>query len=342
MKKKDKRIMRRSALRTALKMSIGIIASVLIAQLIGLEFAASTCIVTLLGIQSTKRDTLRTAGQRIISIAYTIGIAIGVAIFIGSGILDFCIAVLILALITFLLEWTATLSINVVVLVHMFLQQVPFTGELILNEVIRVMVGLLIALAINWRMPTKENEFKQDMSDIEHSIENMLNTFAEILRGNDRTLQESGTHLKDLEQALDNGMENAYTFANNNLSSHAQYYMKYISMRKTDALILYKLYLYMQKLDGPTVLSGQLADLMDCVGHAAAIEHPMDEACEKAALLSRSLSKAPIPSTKNELSDITIIHLMKECLEEMLEAKQQFIKALSDEEYKRYLTSEHH
>lgn len=51
-------------MRMAARVAIGVVLSVLIARLLQLQFAASTCIVTLLGIQSTKRDTYRTAVQR--------------------------------------------------------------------------------------------------------------------------------------------------------------------------------------------------------------------------------------------------------------------------------------
>lgn len=345
----QKKIVHRTNLRTALRMSIGIIVSVLIAQMIGLEFAASTCIVTMLGIQATKRDTLRTAGARIVSIAYTICIALAVYWLIGSGIVEFCIAVVILALITYLLGWTSTLSINVVVLVHMFLQQVPFTADLVLNEIMRVMVGLVIALIINWRLPTRENEFKADMVDIENTMAHMMNSLAEVLRGRIEADDDMDHHLKELEQSLSSAMDNAYAFANNNLSSHAKYYMKYVSFRKMEALILYKAFLYLQKLQtskayagqAATGYSGQLADYIDAAAHSIAIEHPIDEAEAKLAELNNSLDEAELPTTKADLNYFILIHQTKECFDEMADAKKEFIDELSDEEREIYLTTEH-
>lgn len=159
-------------------------------------------------------------------------------------------AVTILTLVTFIIGWNPTLSINVVVLVHLFLKNLPFTSGLIINEIVRVLIGLSVALMINWRMPTKENEFKKDMIYIEQLMHRILNSIADMLRGKtsvqsynaDNTLPktksdaESNTCIEkdmiDLESHLKSGMNSAYAFANNDLSSHARYYMNYISLRE--------------------------------------------------------------------------------------------------------------
>lgn len=333
--------MSRENLRTAMRMAIGIIVSVIIAQFAGLEFATSTCIVTLLGIQSTKRDTIRTAGQRIISLAYTILLAVLIAKFFGVDLAAFCIGVIILAVITYVIGWNSTLSINVVVLVHLFLQQMPFTAALLENEILRVFIGLVVALIINWRMPTKEREFLKDMADIENTLEHALNTLASVLRGEEKLTAEFGDHLKGLGDTLQSGMDNAYTFANNNLSSHAKYYMHYISLRKTDTLILFNIYHFVREDIAVNEYTMKLADCMDEFGHSIALEHPMDDLEQKREDLNHAIAEASLPATKKELRDRSLIFFISGSIQEMVEAKEQFIDALSDEEKEHYWTREH-
>lgn len=329
-------------MRMAVRVAAGIILSVVLAQLIGLAFAASTCIVTLLGIQATKRETLQTAGMRIVSIAYTMVIAVAIDKIMGVNINSFMAAVVILTFLTYVIGWNGTLSINVVVLVHMFIQETAFTGGLILNEVIRVMLGLIIALAINWRLPTKENEFLDDMSRIEKTMEDIMKKFANIMRGTEKLTEELGQHLKDLEETLRSGMDNAYTFSNNDLSHHAKYYMHYISLRETEALILYKVYLYIQKLSNRDIRAERMADYMDAIGHSIAMEHPMDDTRDKLKAVTDSLDSASLPTNKNDLNDIAMLYFIKGSLEEMMQAKDDFINELTEAEIERYWREEHH
>ena len=116
--KKIRQNITKDNMRMAVRVAAGIILSVVLAQLIGLAFAASTCIVTLLGIQATKRETLQTAGMRIVSIAYTMVIAVAIDKIMGVNINSFMVAVVILTFLTYVIGWNGTLSINVVVLVH--------------------------------------------------------------------------------------------------------------------------------------------------------------------------------------------------------------------------------
>jgi|GEM_PF-1056061 len=336
--------MTRDNLRTAGRIAIGVILSVIIAQAVGLKFAASTCIVTLLGIQATKRDTLRTAGQRIVSIAYTVAFALLANHLLGPTMGAFCVALIILCLFTYLIGWNGTLSVNVVVLVHLFLQQLPFTSGLILNELIRVFIGLVIALAINWRMPAKEEEFLADMALIEKTMEQMLQTFAAILRGRNVDSRKLEGQLKALETSLDNGMDNAYIFANNNLSDHAQYYMHYIALRKTEVFILYGVY----KLIGDINVATDndyfdlTADYMEALAHSIALEHPMDDTMAKKAQLDQALTDADLPATQHAFHNRAILLFILSSLEEMLKAKQDFIDELTDDLRERYWTDEHH
>lgn len=331
----------RDNLRIALRTAIGIILSVIIAKAAGLQFAASTCIITMLGIQSTKRDTLRTAVQRIVSLAFTLAIAILVETVVGPSLMAFCISVTVLALITFVIGWNPTLSINVVVLVHLFLQNEPFTGALIGNEIIRVLIGLSIALVINWRMPNKENEFRKDMKDIEQKMQSILNSAACILRGAEADKAETAKAVSELDNCLKKGMNNAYIFANNNLSSHAKYYMDYISLRESESMIISNVCSYAGQIEICDETTGVLADLVDGIAHCIALEHPLDVLAETHKRLETAIDSEPLPQNKTELKNRAIVYFIKGSLDEMLGQKQSFIDEITDEERSRYWTEEH-
>jgi uncharacterized membrane protein YgaE (UPF0421/DUF939 family) len=204
------------------------------------------------------------------------------------------------------------------------------------------MMGLIIALAINWRLPTKEDEFLEDMSKIEKTIQNIMAKFAGIMRGTEKVTDDIALHLKELEVFLHSGMDNAYTFANNDLSHHAKYYMHYVAMRETEAFILYKVYVYIQKLSTLDINAHKMADYMDSIGHCVAMEHPMDDTKDKLKIVTEALDSAPLPTNKTQLSDLALLYFIKESLEEMMQAKDDFIKELTIAEIERYWSEEHH
>ncbi len=328
--------MSKDNLLMAVRITLGIILTVIIAQLIGLQFAASTCIVTMLGIHATKRETLKTAGKRLISILYTIAIAVLIYLLMGNALPAFCISLAILTFLTYAIGWNGTLSINVVVLVHLFIQDVPFSGGLLLNEFIRVMLGLVIALAVNFRLPTKENEFRKDMDDIENTIRVMLHSFAEILRGKGAVTDELGEHLKSLGKSLDSGMDNAYAFANNDLSPHAQYYMHYIALRKTETFILYNIYLYLKKLDKTDSCTCSIADYVDSMADCIEMERPLDDVHRKLEIVNKCIDELELPKNKDDMKNISLVFYIKGNLERMVAAKMEFIDELDPEAIKRY------
>jgi uncharacterized membrane protein YgaE (UPF0421/DUF939 family) len=324
-------------MRMALRIFAGIIVSVLIAQGIGLKFAASTSIVTLLGIQATKKETIRTAVLRVISIAYTIGIAYLIYRFFGVTVFSFCLAVLILTFLTYLLGWNSTLSVNVVVLVHLFMQQLPFTGALIVNETIRVVIGMLIALAINWRQPDREDEFISDMANIEQMMSHILATFANILRGNEKCTEELSRHLTELKDYLASGKSNAYFFANNNLAPHAAYYMHYISMRQAQSLMLYIIYRYIEKMDDISSCPKEIISYADAIARGVALGHDRDEIAEQAENAAEALNRGRLPETQEVFLNLSLCYSVKRGCDEIVEAQNDFIASLTDEERSRYL-----
>ena len=321
----------------ALRIFTGIIVSVLIAQGLGLKFAASTSIVTLLGIQATKKETIRTAVLRVVSIAYTIGIAYFIYRFLGVTIPGFCAAVLILTFLTYILGWNSTLSVNVVVLVHLFMQQLPFTGGLIINEIIRVVIGMLVALAINWRQPDREGEFLHDMTNIEQMMSHILATFANILRGNEKCTEELSRHLTELKDHLASGKSNAYFFANNNLAPHAAYYMHYISMRQAQSLMLYIIYRYIKKIEDISSCPKEIIRYVDALGQGIVLGHGQDEIVKQAENAAAAMNGGALPATREIFLNLSLCYSVKRGCDEIVEAQNDFIASLTDEERSRYL-----
>lgn len=132
------------------KISLGIVVSILIAEFIGVDFAPSTGVVALLSIQDTKKKTVLTAVRRVITFVYTMFICFKANQYLRTTIGAFGLAVFLVVMPSVLLGWADTLSINIVIAVHMFIMNQPFDQHLMMNETYRVAIGLLVALVLNF------------------------------------------------------------------------------------------------------------------------------------------------------------------------------------------------
>lgn len=106
-------------------------------------------------------------------------------------------------------------------------------------------------------------------------------------------------------------------------------------------MIISKICSYAKQLETTGASAGSLADFIDIIAHCIALEHPLDVLADSHKELESAISDEPLPSSQKELKDRAIIYFIKGSLEEMLDQKQAFINGISDEERRRYWTSEH-
>lgn len=142
---------RKDRMMFAIRIITGTILSIVTAKALGVDFAPSTGVITLLTIDETKVDTFRKIILRIISFIYTYVFSwIILDIFKLETTLGFSIAIALVTLLTFLLRWDVTLSVNCVILIQLFLDSKPFTLNLLINESARLGIGLLAAVLVNF------------------------------------------------------------------------------------------------------------------------------------------------------------------------------------------------
>ena len=135
-----------TALDQAFRLSFAILLSVCLAQFFHVEFAPSTGVIALLTLQYSKEETWHTIYQRLISYAYTMLIAYLVNRQFGISMFAFCLVIFFVVLISVFLQWNSTLSVNVVILLHLFLQARVLDMPIMINETERLLIGIGCAL----------------------------------------------------------------------------------------------------------------------------------------------------------------------------------------------------
>ena len=313
-----------------LKIAVGSSIAFAIASALGLQYAASAAIVTLLTIQNTKRATFQLALKRLLSFLVTIGLAFVIYPLLGCNAPAFALVMLLLVGISYKFKWHDAISVNAVIATHYLVEQ-NFTLAFVGNEAAMVFIGTVVAMVLNSYMPDGVSNIKTDIHAIENRIQQVLRLMADYLKDK-ADLSDCEIHLHELARQLDKGLEKAFENRDNRFSSHTRYYIEYMEMRKSQCQVLEGL------LDSCHILS-ELPKESQMV--SAFLRHMADsfhernnvqELLEQLLELIEEVRQEPLPQTREEFEDRAIVFHILLDLEEFLVIKREFVENMTEEE----------
>lgn len=327
----------RTTVQRGIRISIGMVVSILVAQLAGLQFAPSTGIVTLLGIQNTRKETIQTSLRRIISFAYTILISYLIYTYIGLSTLCFALVVIVITMITVGLEWQDTLSINIVVAIHLFMQQQQFTSMLIANEAGRVLIGMLTAILVNWHHPTSEEKFESMITRLELQLQQLLLVYSRLLLGQ-ASYDELTSTMISYKNVLEYMKQRANQYSNNHLSRHAGFYESYMCMREQECLIFDDVISHTRDIQELPESAAHLGTYIRKVSELVSVREPIESWTISLQALQERLEKEPLPLSYQELKDKAAVLSVVSEITKMIHIKYDFMDSLSETQRKHYIT----
>ena len=319
----------------ALRVSVGIIFSILLAEAIGIEFAPSTGIITLLTMQATKRETISTIIRKVISFGYTLLFALVIHEHVGTGILAFSLVILIMVVLSILLGWYDTLSVNVVIAVHLFMQQEAFTSALLLNETYRFCIGIAVAFIINLGVLDQEKELIKATVVIERTMKEIMMLYVNFMYGK-APLPEMTSILSNYRKKLDTEWARALANANNHLLSHYRYYVNYMDMRMDELSLIENIDAYLRSLPTCPQNAALVADYMEHIANSLRVERPLDEWTLKYDEVTKKLDQEALPASRSEFHEQSNLFFIFYELSKMLIIRKDFLAALSKKQRKLY------
>ncbi len=131
------------------KIAFGCTLAIMLAERIGLLYASSAGIITLLTIQNTRRETLQLAWDRMQSFLVSITLAGFIHFFPGIHAVGFGIFLFLLVEISYYKNWQNSISVNAVFGTHIFIMEQGLTLSFLFNEMGLLMIGAGIAVFLN-------------------------------------------------------------------------------------------------------------------------------------------------------------------------------------------------
>ncbi|NYC93567.1 uncharacterized membrane protein YgaE (UPF0421/DUF939 family) [Clostridium acetobutylicum] len=165
--------MRIIGLRT-LKTALGAAIAIIIAEFLGLKYAAAAGIITILSVQNTKKTSIIIAFQRLASTLLALIISCIIFMIFGYNPISFGVYLAIFIPLTVLFKLTEGIAVSSVLVTHILVEK-TISVFWLKNELLLMVVGAGIAILLNTYMPKIDKRIKENQIEIENLMKK--NTF---------------------------------------------------------------------------------------------------------------------------------------------------------------------
>ncbi len=319
----------------AIKIAVGTSVAMFIAQMLHLQNAGSAGTIALLTIVTTKWETVRLTFARIVTFA--ISVLLVMLIFSSFSIpwLGFGVYIFFVVLICEFLGWKSTISVNSVIGTHFLVAQ-DFSPEFVANEFLLVLIGTVVAFAVNLFSHNKNRQKKlvANISYVESQLQMIFRELAAYLLQQKKV--DVWDDIRNLEARLKNLVVDAYEYEGNTFRTHTGYYMSYFEMRLEQCNVLHDLHYELKKIRSHTIQAEQVAEYMlYLVDYVTEMNSP-EEQIKYLEVMVEDMQNQPLPVTRDEFETRAILYHILTELEAFLVHKKRFVNALDDKQRKLY------
>lgn len=320
----------------ATKIALGSSTAIYIATMLNLQFAVAAGSITLLTLVTTKWETLHLSCFRLLTFSVSITTILVLFPHLEIQWVAYGLFIFIIVLISDILGWSATISVNAVIGTH-FLTEKDFSTQFILNELMLVVIGIVIAIILNLfhANRSEEEHIIKNMRRTEHQLQVILGEVATYL-SKKRLQRDVWADIRTLENKLDGYISDAHAYQNNTFSSDPQYYIDYFEMRRNQCQVLHNLHYEIKKLrripDQAKIVSEYILYMSEYVIEVNTPSLQLDRLEETI----NNLKAQPLPQTYDEFENRALLYHILMDLEEFLVFKQRFVRDTDDEILDKY------
>lgn len=320
----------------ALKIAVGSSAAMLIAQSLELQNATSAGTIALLTIVTTKWETIRLSLARMVTFAIAVLLAILTFSNSYSQWEIYGIYILLLVLISEMLGWKNTISVNAVIGAH-FLVSRDFSVTFIVNEFLLVLIGTAVAFLVNLFSHNRNRKKKlvNSIMLVEQQLQMIFKELASYLLKREMK-EDVWKDIRNLEAQLKKHVVEAFEYEGNTFHSHTVYYMDYFEMRLEQCNVLHDLHYELQKIRSHSAQAEMVANYMLYLVDYVVETNSPDEQIKRLEAMVDEMKEQPLPTSRDEFETRAILYHILAELEAFLIHKKRFVQALDDKQRRLY------
>lgn len=304
------------------KYVIGSVLSVLCATAIGLRYAYSAGIITLLTIQETRGETVRIAWKRMV--VFFIMTLLSMLLFPVTGYHVWAFGIILIPYLSccMLLDMKEAITSIAVLCTH-YIAAGSVSPSIVLNELFLLLVGVGIGIFINSFMPDSRNRLILYQTMVDDTIVHILQLMA-VSISNDNKAKYMNICFADVDALLVHLKKEALFYQNNHFLKEEDYYYEYMRMRDRQCNILKRIAIDISRI---TVLPEQAELLADFIRKIANEFEENNDACNLLYALDAlkcKYSVQELPKTREEFENRAMLYHILEDIRVFLQIKLVF------------------
>lgn len=307
-----------------IKTAFGTFLAIYLAQIMGISYGVTAGIVTIISIQTTKKESVKIAVERFI--ASLIGLFIAAIFFYFFGYTPFVFGLFILIFMPVCLRFNLFQGFLVtVVLATHILTEKNLSLKILSNEILILVLGALIAIILNLYMPDVTKKIKYTQENVDNLMKKILSYMSDELITGAIFIDEDKI-FKELRKELDIGRDLAYKDYNNALFYGSRYEIEVFNMKRAQYKILVRMRRHFYKFFISSEHTFIISEFTRKVGSSIGVDKLYLEALVELEALREKFKNMPLPKSRVEFESRAVLLQFFNDIEEFLEVKKDFMK----------------
>lgn len=307
-----------------IKTAFGTFLAIYLAQIMGISYEVTAGIVTIISIQTTKKESVKIAVERFI--ASLIGLFIAAIFFYFFGYTPFVFGLFILIFMPVCLRFNLFQGFLVtVVLATHILTEKNLSLKILSNEILILVLGALIAIILNLYMPDVTKKIKYTQENVDNLMKKILSYMSDELITGAIFIDEDKI-FKELRKELDIGRDLAYKDYNNALFYGSRYEIEVFNMKRAQYKILVRMRRHFYKFFISSEHTFIISEFTRKVGSSIGVDKLYLEALAELEALREKFKNMPLPKSRVEFESRAVLLQFFNDIEEFLEVKKDFMK----------------
>ena len=315
---------RRYATILGLKIGLGTALAIILAKLLNLDYPTSAGTITLLTLLTTKKGTSKLIVQRFITFGITVILGLLIFDLIKNDWIAFLVLLVIIVIISELLGWITTMSVNAMICIHL-LTESSITIPFLINEFFLLSIGVLCAYIMNLYHSEKiyELDIIRFINDLEDEMQLRLKEIVHYIDYQDENTK-IWDNLEEMEHKIEHYLIHVLEYKENCTNDKADYYIEYFEMREFQLGILQMLHYEIRKIRTLPKQAHIISEYINyLIPYVKEINDPQRQ-IDNLLLILENLRNEELPKTREEFESRAILYHILMDLEDFLLRKQQF------------------
>jgi len=312
-----------------IKIVLATLISIVIAQLLSLEYPLAARIIAILSVLDTKKASITTAFQRLASTLVAFFIASVIFYLFGFSVLTFSLYLLFYVPVAYRYNLQSGIATCSVLVTH-FVTAGSIAVYWQINGLLLMGIGAAVAILFNLWMPSYEEDLNQKVELIEEELRQFLSLFYSYLMG-EAAHRALNAKARSLASLIDETETIALMDFENQLVNNSDYYIKYVQMRERQLDLLRVMIENITAVRLETDQNTALAELFDEISKQLHEKNTGLSLLERISVLYRHFRQSKLPETREEFESRAILFQILRDIERFIEIKRDFFIAHSDE-----------